>query len=187
MTGSSLYPVLLHYPVEDKDGNEISAAVTNLDLHDLARIAITYETGDVWVVTPIPEQQQLVRDIVEHWTCGAGSRHNPDRKLALSKIRLAASLEEVVQALYSDTSGPVFTVSTSARKTGSELSFELFRRRLEQRQGRYLLLFGTAHGISRKLRQQADYQLEPIQTGGIYNHLPVRAAVAITVDRLLGR
>ncbi|MCD6150792.1 MAG: hypothetical protein J7J70_03935 [Deltaproteobacteria bacterium] len=42
MTGSSLYPVLLHYPVEDKDGNEISAAVTNLDLHDLARIAVTY-------------------------------------------------------------------------------------------------------------------------------------------------
>jgi len=187
VTGSSLYPVLLHYPVEDKDGNEISAAVTNLDLHDLARIAITYETGDVWVVTPIPEQQQLVRDIVGYWTEGAGSRHNPDRKLALSKIRLAASLEEVIQALCSDNSGPVFTVSTSARKTGTELSFESLRRLLEQRQGRYLLLYGTAHGISRKLRQQTDYQLEPIQGGGIYNHLPVRAAVAITVDRLLGR
>ncbi len=187
MTGAFLYPVLLHYPVEDKDGNEISAAVTNLDLHDLARIAITYETGDVWVVTPIPEQQQLVRDIVEYWTRGTGSRHNPDRKLALSKIRLAAYLEEVSQALCTDTSSPVFTVSTSARKAGSELSFESLRQLLKQRQGRYLLLFGTAHGISRRLRQQTDYQLEPIQAGGVYNHLPVRAAVAITVDRLLGR
>lgn len=187
MTGTFLYPVLLHYPVEDKDGNEISAAVTNLDLHDLARIAITYETGDVWVVTPIPEQQQLVRDIVEHWTIGAGSRHNPDRKLALSKIRLAACLEEVIQVLSLDVSSPVFTVSTSARKTGSELSFESLRQLFKQRQGHYLLLFGTAWGISRKLQRQTDYQLEPIQAGGGYNHLSVRAAVAITVDRLLGR
>ena len=187
MTGSFLYPVLLHYPVEDKDGNEISAAVTNLDLRDLARIAITYETGDLWVVTPIPAQQQLVRDIVEHWTTGAGSRYNPDRKLALSKIRLAACLEEVIQTLRLDVASPVFTVSTSAGKTGSELSFESLRQLFEQRQGRYLLVFGTAWGISRNLQRQVDYQLEPIQAGGDYNHLSVRAAVAITVDRLLGR
>lgn len=187
MSGSSLFPVLLHYPVEDKDGNEISAAVTNLDLHDLARIAVTYGTRDVWIVTPIPEQQQLVRDIVEHWTRGAGSRHNPDRKSALSKIRLAASLEEVKQTLCANSSSPVFTVFTSARKTDSELTFGSLRRLLEQQAGHYLLLFGTAHGISRRLRRQVDYQLEPIQAGGSYNHLPVRAAVAITIDRLLGR
>lgn len=187
MTGSFLYPVLLHYPVEDKDGNEVSAAVTNLDLHDLARIAITYETGNVWIVTPISAQQQLVRDIVAHWTIGAGARLNPDRKLALSKIRLAACLEEVIRTLYLDVAGPVFTVSTSARKTGSEVSYESLRRLFKQRQGHYLLLFGTAWGISRKLQRQVDYQLEPIQAGGNYNHLSVRAAVAITVDRLLGR
>jgi len=187
VNGSFLNPVLLHYPVEDRDGNEITAAVTNLDLHDLARIAITYQTGDVWVVTPVVEQQQLVKKIIEHWTSGIGARRNPDRKLAFSKLRLAGSLAEVMEEVHVDAALPVFTVSTSARKTSGEMSFGDLRGCLDQGRGRYLLLFGTAWGISRKLQQRVDYHLEPVQAGAEYNHLPVRAAAAITIDRLLGR
>ncbi len=187
VSGLFLNPVLLHYPVEDRDGNEITAAVTNLDLHDLARIAITYQTGDVWVVTPVVEQQQLVKKIIEHWTSGIGARRNPDRKLAFAKLRLAGSLAEVAEKVHADADLPVFTVSTSARKTGGEMSFGDLHGRLNQSRERCLLLFGTAWGISRKLQQQVDCRLEPVQAGAGYNHLPVRAAAAITIDRLLGR
>jgi hypothetical protein len=34
--------------------------------------------------------------------------------------------------------------------------------------------------------EQADYILEPIYGPGEYNHLSVRSAVAIILDRLLG-
>ncbi|MBN2331842.1 MAG: RNA methyltransferase [Deltaproteobacteria bacterium] len=179
--------VLLHYPVVDKAGNEITSAVTNLDLHDLARISCTYGAGEVWIVTPIPEQQQLVRDIVTHWTDGHGGRHNPDRRLALSCIRLAHSLGEVVESVAKQTDGEVFTVATSAKKIGTTISFAGLRQLLERQAGRYLLLLGTSWGISGRLLATVDYLLEPIEPDRGYNHLPVRAAAAIMFDRLLAR
>ena len=34
--------------------------------------------------------------------------------------------------------------------------------------------------------QDCDYILEPVQAGSDYNHLSVRSAVSIILDRLLG-
>ncbi|MBT8351253.1 MAG: RNA methyltransferase, partial [Deltaproteobacteria bacterium] len=39
---SNLYVALVHYPVVNKNGDVIASAVTNLDLHDIARAAKTY-------------------------------------------------------------------------------------------------------------------------------------------------
>ena len=43
-----------------------------------------------WVVTPDPMQKELVREIVSHWTEGYGGSVNPDRKNALSLIRVCS-------------------------------------------------------------------------------------------------
>ena len=51
----------------------------------------------------------------------------------------------------------------------------------------YLLVFGTAWGLSESFIRGADYLLEPIMGNGDYNHLSVRSASAIILDRLLGR
>jgi hypothetical protein len=50
-----------------------------------------------------------------------------------------------------------------------------------------VILFGTAWGLSRELIQSADYILEPIFGPTPYNHLPVRSAVAVVLDRFFGR
>ena len=50
-----------------------------------------------------------------------------------------------------------------------------------------LLLFGTGWGLEKSILNEADYVLDPIGGIGEYNHLPVRAAIAIVLDRLLAR
>jgi hypothetical protein len=49
----------------------------------------------------------------------------------------------------------------------------------------YLILLGTGWGLTREVTEEADYVLEPIEGKG-YNHLSVRTAAAIILDRLLG-
>jgi hypothetical protein len=42
---SDLYLALLHHPVLDKNGQIVTTAVTNMDIHDIARSAATYGCG----------------------------------------------------------------------------------------------------------------------------------------------
>jgi hypothetical protein len=49
-----------------------------------------------------------------------------------------------------------------------------------------LLLFGTGWGLTEELLAGVDRVLRPIQGNSDYNHLSVRAAVAIMLDRLFG-
>ncbi|MGC8720905.1 MAG: RNA methyltransferase, partial [Thermodesulforhabdaceae bacterium] len=49
-----------------------------------------------------------------------------------------------------------------------------------------ILLFGTAWGLADAVFEQADYILEPIRGKSSYNHLSVRCAAAIIIDRLFG-
>jgi hypothetical protein len=49
-----------------------------------------------------------------------------------------------------------------------------------------LLLFGTAWGLHSEVLESADYVLKAIEGKKRYNHLPVRAAAGIIIDRLIG-
>jgi hypothetical protein len=46
---------------------------------------------------------------------------------------------------------------------------------------------GTGWGLTEECFSAADFILEPIAGNGSYNHLSVRSAAAIMLDRLLGR
>jgi hypothetical protein len=50
-----------------------------------------------------------------------------------------------------------------------------------------LLLFGTAWGLVDQVFDKADYLLDPVEGYTNYNHLSVRSAAAIILDRLAGR
>ena len=50
----------------------------------------------------------------------------------------------------------------------------------------FLLLLGTGWGLADDLMDSCDYTLAPIAVGERYNHLPVRVAAGIMLDRLLG-
>ena len=55
--GANVSVALLHYPVYDKNRQVVATAVTNLDLHDIARAAKTFGLFRYYVVTPVPEQR----------------------------------------------------------------------------------------------------------------------------------
>ena len=98
---TNLYLALTHYPVINKNGDTIASAVTNLDLHDIARAAKTYGVRSFYVVTPLADQQELVDRIVDHWVKGIGSTYNPKRREALELIRINNSLDDVIAHIRS--------------------------------------------------------------------------------------
>ena len=50
-----------------------------------------------------------------------------------------------------------------------------------------VLIFSTAWGLDQAVIDEADYVLAPISGISDYNHLSVRSAAAITLDRLMGK
>ena len=50
-----------------------------------------------------------------------------------------------------------------------------------------MILFGTGFGLAPAVLERADIVLNAILGPGDYNHLSVRAAVSIMLDRLRGR
>ncbi len=182
---ASVTVALIHHPVVDKNGETIAAAVTALDLHDIARAAKTYGIGAFYVVTPLKDQQELVRRITSHWTNGAGAQYNPDRRQALEMIRIKPSLESVLEELSQNGAQRPKVVVTSARMEHSSLNYGNLRS-LPATHGPVLLLFGTAWGMADEVIEAADFRLAPITGGGDYNHLSVRSAVSIILDRMLG-
>jgi len=57
---NSLSIALMHYPMYDREYKIVTTSVTNLDIHDIARLSRTYNLSDFWVVTPVKAQQELV-------------------------------------------------------------------------------------------------------------------------------
>ena len=178
---------LVHHPVLDRSGVTVTTAITNLDLHDLARSARTYGIADVFIVHPIEAQRLLAERIQQHWVEGSGRRRIPDRAVALELLRVVPSLEDAYAALGGRDAIDVWTTAASSRGADA-VAYPVARTRLAAATRPALLLFGTGWGLTAGLVASADLRLEPIraraETG--YNHLSVRAACAITLDRLLG-
>jgi hypothetical protein len=175
---------LVHHPVLDRRGRLVSTAVTNLDLHDIARTARTYGAGRFYVVTPLAEQRVLVERILSHWLEGHGASYNPHRGQALSLIKTVATLDEAVRDWEQKNGQPVLPVLTSAARRG-DLTVSACAERLARQP--LLLVLGTGWGLAPEVFERGWPVLEPIRGAGSYNHLPVRAAAAIMLDRLLGR
>jgi len=175
----------MHYPVVNRNGDIITSAVTNLDIHDMSRAAKTYGVKAFYIVTPLMDQQRLVKKITLHWTEGAGAEYNPTRRKALELISIKSSLDEVVGDIRNKCESFPKIVVTSSKNFERKLDIADFRTML-QNAGTYLLLFGTAWGLTEEFINSADYLLEPIKGCTDYNHLSVRSAAAIMLDRLLG-
>ena len=181
----NLYVALAHYPVINKRGDIIASALTNLDLHDISRAAKTYGVKSFYVVTPLSDQQVLAKKIIAHWTEGAGAVYNPDRRSALELIKVKDSIIDVTEDIKGVENSYPKTVTTCARRYPASIGYAEFREILENGMP-HLLIFGTAWGLAESLISQADFLLEPITGTTGYNHLSVRSAAAIILDRLLG-
>jgi len=183
---SEVFVALVHYPVVNKRGDVVTTSVTNLDVHDIARSARTYGVAGYYVVTPTPSMQWFVRRVIRFWSQGAGAEYNITRRDAFTLIRLAGSLEEAVEDIERRRGRRPVLVATSARPAPDSIAFADLRRRIEAGAGDFLLILGTGWGLDSSLFARADLRLAPIEPQRSYNHLSVRAALAIVLDRLLG-
>ncbi len=182
---SGIDVVLVHHPVVNKTGETIGSAVTNLDIHDIARAAKTFGVDNYYIVTPYEDQQLLVNEIIEHWKTGHGASYNPARGEALELITVADSLEAVIALARKERGVAPRVYVTSAREQENSLSYIEARKRISSDKP-ILLLFGTAHGLAPQVMDMADHILPPVGADTGYNHLSVRSAVSIILDRLLG-
>jgi hypothetical protein len=178
---------LLHYPVYDKHKHMVTTAVTNLDIHDIARAACTFGVSAYYIVTPTKEQQKLVKRIVQHWQSGWGATYNPERKRALDNVKIAGSLDDVKESLKKENAKEPVIVVTGASKHDAAIPVSDLIDRINSENAPFLLVFGTGWGLTESIFEAADIILEPIYGVEDYNHLSVRSAVSIYLDRIFGQ
>ncbi|BBA69182.1 RNA methyltransferase [Geobacter sulfurreducens] len=178
---------LVHYPVYDKNRQVVATAVTNLDIHDISRSARTFGLNHYYLVTPVEGQKELAGRIIRHWREGWGASYNPKRKAALDLVRISNSIEEVLEELGNEYGAPARLVTTGARQHPRSIGYEQMASIMtHDREHPYLIVFGTGWGLTEDFFDRSDFVLAPIQGPGEYNHLSVRSAAAIIMDRLFG-
>jgi len=178
---------LLHYPVYNKNYETIASAITTFDLHDCSRLAKTYGVKTFFVITPLKDQQELAKRVLKHWTVGYGAEYNWTRKEALELMSVSPSLEACVDEITTrEAERPVLIVTDAARKKAPGLTYGQAKAMVRADKA-ILLLFGTAWGLVDDVFEKADYLLDPVEGYTDYNHLSVRSAAAIILDRLAGR
>jgi tRNA (guanine37-N1)-methyltransferase len=177
-----LYVALLHYPMKDKEKDVVATSITNMDLHDISRSCTTYGVRKYFVVTPLPAQREIASRVIDHWLEGYGAVYNANRKQAFMGTALKDSLVEVIEEIERIEGQRPRIVATTARTDRANISYpQLAQASLEQP---CLLMFGTGWGFTEDVFRMADNILQPIDGTGEFNHLSVRSAVAIILDRL---
>lgn len=186
---SNLYLGLVHHPISNKRGDVVTTSVTNLDIHDIARSCRTFGVSKYFIITPLEAQHELVNRILGHWKEDNANAYNPDRQNALSIAQLENSVADAAAKIEEiEGKKPLITVTGAGFQEFSGTADDL-REKMKIDNVPCLLLFGTGWGLHASVVESADYKLDPIlsNVGDGYNHLSVRSAVAIYLDRLHGK
>lgn len=183
--GSHLWVALVHHPVLDRKGSVVTTSVTNLDVHDLARSARTYRAAGLIVITPIEAQRRIVERIVGYWNEPVHAARIPGRREALTLVRTAPSIDTARDIAGSG--GPVELIGTSARAGRDRRTAGQARQAiLAAPDATRLLLLGTGWGLAPEVLEACDTVLAPVEELSDYNHMSVRSAGAVILDRILG-
>ncbi|MBM4403227.1 MAG: RNA methyltransferase [Candidatus Cloacimonetes bacterium] len=172
----------MHYPVLNKNGESIMTSLVNLDIHDLARSGKTFGIAGCYLITPDEGQTTLIHHITEFWRSAPALMYNPHRSEALSLIKTGSSIEDCMNEITNREGMRPKVITTTARKLDSQISFAQIAMIVGSEP--VLILFGTGYGLTDETHTAADCILAPIEGNGEYNHLSVRSAVAIVLDRI---
>lgn len=183
---ADLFVGLVHYPIYNKRMHVIASAVTNFDIHDISRTCRTYDVRRYYIIHPLDVQRDIIKKIIGYWQEGYGRTYNPDRSNALDIVCWQADIEAAAQDIEAQTGKRPYIVTTDARIYPNTVSYGFMRKQLKEGDRPILLLFGTGFGIEAETMSKFDYILEPIYGACDYNHLCVRSAAAIILDRLAG-
>ena len=186
---ANLYIGLLHYPMRNRQGDIVTTSMTSMDVHDIARSAKTYGVAGYYVISPLKSQREIARRIKGYYTEAERKAENSNRGEALELVLVLDKLEESIKDIEDREGAEPIMVGTSARDMGiDEISYKDLKARLSDDDGKPIyILFGTGWGIANELLGSFDFMLPSINGNSDYNHLSVRAAAAITLDRLNGR
>ncbi len=181
------YVALVHHPVIDRTGAEVTSSVTNLDLHDIARAATTYGLAGYLAVSPIESQRDKITGITETWAKLAAAEIGDHRHRALGLLRACESIEHAcaLVARRHRKKSPRL-IATSAQPGATRLAPDEVLAEIADGDRPTMILFGTGWGLAERVLDEADHVMAPILGASDFNHLSVRSAVAIVLDRLFG-
>ena len=175
---------LVHFPIYDRKGNKTCTNITTFDIHDIARLARTYNLCRHYIAHPFRSQREIAFRIIQYWTAGKGGELNHDRSEALRLVRVVPSLEDAQEDLKERFGAPPYSVYTDARPLRVSISYSQFKRKIRRSKRPGILIFGTGWGIVRDEIERGDFFLEPVGHTSDYNHLSVRSAASIILDRI---
>lgn len=178
------YVVLMHTDVLVQDGSAGQTSVTSIDIHDIARSSATYGIENYFIVTPLLDQQKIVNKLLHFWKEGYGYAYNPQRFQALKRVFLKDSLNSVIEEIREKEGKEPIIISTSAKRSKSSISY-FDQSKVWSLNRPVLFVFGTGQGLSKELIEKSDFVLNPVEGFTDFNHLSVRSAVAIILDRWL--
>jgi len=182
-----LAAALVHHPVYNRVGEIATTSVTSVDIHDIARACRTYGINRYYLVTPILAQREMIDRVAGHWADPAGSKAGHPRAEALDLVRTTPDLASAIADFTKTYQVAPKVAVTSANPMPDDVTFRKLRAMLESGSiPGLLVVFGTGWGLTTEMTAAADIRLEPISGPTGYRHLSVRAAAAITLDRLLG-
>jgi hypothetical protein len=183
----SVFIAVLHWPATDRYGNRIITSFTTLDLHDIARPAKTYGVETYYIAHPVDAQREVIQRQIEYWT----SEENKDKQFtryeSVALVKLVYNYEEIIEDILANKGKKPITVGTDARTYPNTISYKELSEAIKSNENDYLILFGTGYGIPKSLMETFDLILEPVYGASDWNHLSVRNAAAIILDRLLSR
>jgi hypothetical protein len=183
-----LYLGLVHHPIKNKLGELVTTSVTNLDIHDISRSCRTFGVKKYFIVTPFEAQRELVDSILGHWVQDFANAYNPDRQDALAIARAVDSIETAIDEITKIEGQRPLIAMTGANFESFDGDVKELTKRMEVLNMPCFLLFGTGWGLHPIALEKAEFKLSPIisKNSDGYNHLSVRSAVAIYLDRLFG-
>jgi len=183
----SHYVVLMHDEINLKDNRIGTTSVASLDIHDAARSCATYGIKNYFMVSPLKDQQKIMRYFLSFWHSDAGKNYNKSRHDAVSRVMPMLSLDETIATITEQEGCRPLLIATSAKPHDGLEKIDFFSQsKLWQQKKPILFVFGTGQGLADQVLDRCDFILHPIEGMTNYNHLSVRAAVAIILDRWLG-
>lgn len=184
----SHYVVLMHTDVLIGQQREPGVtSVTSMDIHDIARSARTYGVSQFSIVTPLLDQQKIVKKLLHFWSDGPGTTYNYNRCEALSAVDIHESLDEVIAMVTQKEGVAPLLIATSARQENHDRMITYYDQEVVWAHNRPIIfIFGTGKGLTASCINRTDYLLGPVHGFVEFNHLSVRSAVAIILDRWMG-
>ena len=185
-TLSNAYLALVHYPIQNIKGETIKTSLTNLDIQDIARSCKAYGIKKYFITHPIKEQRMLGQNVLDYWEKSPNIKNSSTKHSALENVEINNSIKSTIRTIRDIHGKRPKIVATDGRIMHNMVNYSDIRRNLNTDDSPYLFLFGTGWGLTKEVLDSSDYILKPVGSYYEYNHLSVRSAVAIILDRIFG-